>query len=204
MIVLLLHFGYGLLAMTLVMGISELIYIYFCYRASHRIVPEVQISAGHFTKSVFPELFRFAGCYQLVNVLELAYGAILPIVLLRFFGAEAAGVYAVASRVVASALIAQDALVLPILSGGTMVFTSGSAERVEAVSRKIVQSDDRRGVAIPDLCSCIRHDDDFRLDRAVRSQVSHGTLADRSGGLLEGHIPSSANSLPGLGQGFAG
>ncbi len=130
-IVLLLHFGYGLLAMTLVMGISELIYIYFCYRASHRIVPEVQISAGHFTKSVFPELFRFAGSYQLVNVLELAYGAILPIVLLRFFGAEAAGVYAVASRVVASALIAQDALVLPILSGGTMVFTSGSAERVK-------------------------------------------------------------------------
>ena len=129
-IVTMLHFGYGLLAMTLVMGISELIYIYCCYRASHSVVPQVHISTRHFTRGVFPELLRFAGSYQLVNVLELLYGAILPIVLLRFFGAEAAGVFAVASRVVASALIAQDALVLPILSGGTMVFTSGSVERV--------------------------------------------------------------------------
>jgi O-antigen/teichoic acid export membrane protein len=129
-IVLLLHLGYGLLAMTSVMGISELIYIYCCYRTSHRVVPEMQISLAYFTRSVFPELFRFAGSYQLVNVLELLYGAILPVVLLKFFGAEAAGVFAVAYRVVTSALIAQDALVLPILSGGTMVFASGSTEQV--------------------------------------------------------------------------
>jgi O-antigen/teichoic acid export membrane protein len=129
-IVALLHLGYGLLAMTSVMGISELIYIFCCYRASHHVVPEMQISLAHFTKSAFPELLRFAGSYQLVNVLELLYGAILPIVLLKFFGAEAAGVFAVASRVVTSVLIAQDALVLPILSGGTMVFASGSTEQV--------------------------------------------------------------------------
>jgi O-antigen/teichoic acid export membrane protein len=128
-IVALLHFGYGLLAMTLVMGASELVYVFFCYKASHRVVPEMQISVAHFTKSAFPELLRFAGSYQLVNMLELLYGAILPIVLLRFFGAQAAGVFAVASRVVTSALIAQDALVLPILSGGTMVFASGSTEQ---------------------------------------------------------------------------
>ena len=129
-IVALLHFGYGLLAMTTVMGISELIYIFCCYRASHRVVPEMHISLSHFTRSAFPELLRFAGSYQLVNVLELLYGAILPIVLLKFFGAEAAGVFAVAFRVITSALIAQDALVLPILSGGTMVFASGSTEQV--------------------------------------------------------------------------
>lgn len=129
-IVVLLHFGSGLLGMTSVMGISELIYIFFCYKASHRIVPEMRISPAFFTKSVFPELIRFAGSYQLVNVLELLYGAILPVVILRFFGAEAAGVFALAARVVTSALIAQDALVLPILSGGTMVFASGSAEQI--------------------------------------------------------------------------
>ena len=130
-IIAMLHAGYGLLAMTLVMGTSELIYIALCYRASHQVVPEMQISMTHFTKSVFPELLRFAGSYQLVNVLELLYGAILPIVLLKFFGAEAAGIVAVAGRVVTSALIAQDALVLPILSGGTMLFASGSAEQVK-------------------------------------------------------------------------
>lgn len=129
-IIVMLHFGYGLLAMTMTMGTSELIYIFLCYRASHRIVPQMHLSTEHFTKSVFPELLRFAGSYQLVNVLELGYGAILPIVLLKFFGAGAAGVFAVASRVVTSALIAQDALVLPLLSGGTMVFASGSTEQV--------------------------------------------------------------------------
>ena len=119
-IIVLLHFGYGLLAMTSVMGISELIYIFCCYKASHKVVPKMEISPAHFTKSVVPELLRFAGSYQLVNVLELLYGAILPIVLLKFFGAEAAGVFAVAYRVVTSANgRARTPLVLPLLSGGT-------------------------------------------------------------------------------------
>lgn len=135
-IVVLLHFGYGLLAMTVTMGTSELIYIFCCYRASHRVVPEMHISPKHFTRSVFPELVRFAGSYQLVNVLELLYGSIVPIIVLKFFGAEAAGVLAVAGRVVAAALIAQDALVLPILSGGTMVFASGSTEQIKVFLAK--------------------------------------------------------------------
>lgn len=130
-IIALLHSGYGLLAMTLVIGSSELVYLFCCYLASRRVVQQMQISMAHFRKSVFPELVRFAGSFQLVNVLELLYGAILPIVVLRFFGAASAGIYAVTARVVGSVLIAQDALVLPILSGGTMVFASGSAERVK-------------------------------------------------------------------------
>lgn len=129
-IITMLHFGYGLLAMTLTMGTSELIYIFLCYRASHHIVPQMHIGAANVTTSVFRELVRFAGSYQLVNVLELLYGSIVPIAILKFFGAEAAGVVAVAGRVVTSALIAQDALVLPILSGGTMVFASGSMEQL--------------------------------------------------------------------------
>jgi O-antigen/teichoic acid export membrane protein len=129
-IVAMLHSGYGLLAMTLTMGTSELIYIFLCYRASHYIVPEMHIGTANFAPGVFRELIRFAGSYQLVNVLELLYGSIIPIAILKFFGAEAAGVVAVAARVTTSALIAQDALVLPILSGGTVVFASGSIEQL--------------------------------------------------------------------------
>ena len=46
--------------------------------------------------------------------------AVVPVMILRAFGANAAGVYAVANRVVTSALVAEDALVLPILSGGAL------------------------------------------------------------------------------------
>lgn len=129
-IIVVLHFGYGLLAMTLVMGTSEVVYIHFCWLVSRRVVPQMQIRLSHFTSTAFPELLRFAGSYQLVNVLELLYGAVLPIVLLKFFGAESAGVAAVAGRLVTASLIAQDALLLPILSGGTVIFTSGSVERI--------------------------------------------------------------------------
>jgi O-antigen/teichoic acid export membrane protein len=115
-----------------IMGSSELIYILCCYVSSRRLLPEMRVSLAHFRRDVFPELIRFAGSYQLVNILEVLYVAILPIFILRFFGAEAAGVYAVASRVASSALVAQDALLLPILSGGAVVFASGSIERIRS------------------------------------------------------------------------
>jgi O-antigen/teichoic acid export membrane protein len=63
-------------------------------------------------------------------MLEVLYLAILPVFILKFFGADSAGVYAVATRVTTAALVAQDALAIPILSGGTVVFASGSAERM--------------------------------------------------------------------------
>lgn len=124
------HYGYGLLAMAVIMGSSELIYILCCYLASRHLLPEIRVSLAHFRKDVFPELLRFAGSYQLVNVLEVLYVAILPIFILRYFGADDAGVYAVATRVASAALVAQDALLLPILSGGAVVFASGSIERM--------------------------------------------------------------------------
>jgi O-antigen/teichoic acid export membrane protein len=129
-IVILLHFGYGLLAMAVVMGTSELVYIFSCYLASKQIVPEIRIRLSYFTTKAIPELVRFAGSFQLVNMLEVLYLAILPIFILKFFGADNAGVYAVATRVSTAALVAQDALAIPVLSGGTVVFASGSAERM--------------------------------------------------------------------------
>lgn len=130
-IIILLHFGYDLVAMTLVMGASELIYIACCYFASHRVVPSMRVGIAHFRRSAFSELIRYGASYQLVNVLELIYASILPIACLKCFGPEAAGVYAIAARVVNSALIGQNALVLPILSGGALIFASGSTERIK-------------------------------------------------------------------------
>ena len=70
------------------------------------------------------ELIRFAGSYQLVNALEVVYYLFLPVLVLKYFGAETAGVYAVAVRLVTAALMGQDALILPLLSGGTIMFAS--------------------------------------------------------------------------------
>jgi O-antigen/teichoic acid export membrane protein len=135
-IIALLHFGRGLFSMAITMAASELIYISCCFVASRRIVPEIQIKMSYFTTSVFRELIRFAGSYQLVNVLEVLYTMLLPVTILKFFGAEIAGVYAVATRLVIAVLMGQDALILPLLSGGTVVFATGSAERLARFFRK--------------------------------------------------------------------
>lgn len=135
-IVVVLRLGYGLFAMAMIMGFSEVGFIACCYFASRRILPQISISTRSLTKSVFYELFRFAGSYQLVNILEVLYGAILPFAILRSFGAEASGVYAVAVRVVMSALILQDSFLLPILSAGTLVSASGSPETMQVLLKK--------------------------------------------------------------------
>jgi O-antigen/teichoic acid export membrane protein len=135
-IVIALHFGYGLFAMAGVMGVSELIYISCCYLASLRIVPQIHVGFEYLSKDVLYELFRFAGSYQLVNLLEVLYNSLLPFAILRTFGANSAGLYAVVTRVVGSAAVLQEAFLPPILSGGTMVFASGSAEKMQALVRK--------------------------------------------------------------------
>jgi O-antigen/teichoic acid export membrane protein len=135
-IITMLHFGRGLFAMAATMAASELAYVGCCFVASRRLVPQIRISMAYFTRSVFGELFRFAGSYQLVNILEVLYTMLLPVTILKFFGAEMAGVYAVATRLVTAVLMGQDALILPLLSGGTLVFASGSAERLARFFRK--------------------------------------------------------------------
>jgi O-antigen/teichoic acid export membrane protein len=148
-IIVFLHAGFGLVAMTFVMGASELIYILACYWMSHSVVPQMHISVAHFTKTAFPELIRFAGSYQLVNVLEMVYGSVVPIVILKFFGADAVGIVSLAQRLVAAALIAQDSLILPILSGASMVFASGSKETLRLFLGKSFKV--TLGTALPPL-----------------------------------------------------
>jgi len=127
-IVALLHFGHGLLAMASVMGISELGFVICCYFASLKVVPQIRLRVKHLSKQVLGELFRFAGSYQLVNLLQVSYVSILPIAILRAFGANHAGMYALSARLISPAAMLQDAFLLSILSGGSMMYATGSTE----------------------------------------------------------------------------
>ena len=135
-IVIVLHLGHGLASMAAVMGISELSYLTCCYFASHRVVPQIKLGNRWLSKDVLYELFRFAGSYQLVNVLEVLYNSLIPVAILRSFGANSAGIYAVVTRVVGSAATLQNAFLSPILSGGTLVFVSGSVGKMKALLSK--------------------------------------------------------------------
>lgn len=130
------HFGRGLLAMTMVMAASEVALIACCYIASGRLLPQIQIGWRHLSSGVAKELFRFAGSYQLVNILEILYGSILPFSILRMFGAQTAGVYAVCTRLIAAAVIIQEASVLPLLSSGALVFASKANDQLRLLLHK--------------------------------------------------------------------
>jgi O-antigen/teichoic acid export membrane protein len=129
-IVTLLHFGYGLLAMASVMGTSELGYVACCFVASRQLMPKIHVNLRNFNTKVLRELVRFAGSYQLVSVLQVLYAAILPVTMLRAFGVDSAGIYALSLRLVNPAQMLQDAFLLSILSGGSMVYASGEIGRM--------------------------------------------------------------------------
>jgi O-antigen/teichoic acid export membrane protein len=139
-IIIVLHLGYGLMAMATIMAVSEVCYLGCCYVAAGRILPAVNISIKHVSRDTLRELITFAGSYQLVNVLEIIYQSIIPVAILRIFGADIAGLVAVANRLVAAALMVQDALVLPILSGGSMVFGTGSLENMRILLAKTLKA----------------------------------------------------------------
>jgi O-antigen/teichoic acid export membrane protein len=135
-IIIVLYLGYGLFAMAVVMGISEVGFVGCCYFASKKVVPEIQMGRKYVTKAVMGELFRYAGSYQLVNIMEVIYSAIVPIAFLRVFGDVAAGVYALAYRLQSSALMLPDAFLLPILSSGALIYSSGSIEKMNRLITK--------------------------------------------------------------------
>jgi len=135
-IVILLHFGYGLFAMASVMAGSEVGFVLCCYVSSKRIVPQVRVAREFVTRKAIPELVRFAGSYQLVNVLEVLYVSILPVAILRVFGADLAGIYAIAVRLVGSAVMLSDSFLVPVLSGGAMVYASGAQEEMRKLITK--------------------------------------------------------------------
>ena len=93
----------------------------------------------HFA-DVARELITFGGSYQLLSVLEVLYVAILPLTVLKFFGANAAGVYAIATRLVTAALLPQEALLQPVLSGSSMVFASGNLDHMRRLLVKALKA----------------------------------------------------------------
>ena len=99
-IIFLLHLGKGLLAMSAVMAVSEMAYIGYCVVISRRVLPQIRIAPRYVSRSVLREFIVFAGSYQLVNIQEVIYSTIMPVAVLRFFGATAAGAFAVVGRLV--------------------------------------------------------------------------------------------------------
>ena len=128
----LLYAGFGLLAMCIVFCAYQLAGGFLWYLYSHRILPEVHVAPKFVTRSVVKELVRFGASYQLVSMLELLYAAVLPVAILKFFGANAAGVFALAARLVSFATLIQGSYLQAILSGGSLVYASGSAEQNNA------------------------------------------------------------------------
>jgi O-antigen/teichoic acid export membrane protein len=128
--------GWGLFALSSVMSASELVHLICCYAAARRVVPQVHVAVKFMTKKVLRELIRYAGSYQLLNVLQLTYGAIVPVVVLRAYGPDAAGVFAVASRLAQPVLMCHNAFLIPILSGGAMVFATGESDRLRRLLSK--------------------------------------------------------------------
>jgi O-antigen/teichoic acid export membrane protein len=128
--IIVLRFGFGLLAMSAVFGGVEMAGLLGCCILSRRVIPAIEVAPKHLSRSVLRELITFGGSYQLVSILEALCSAILPVAVLKFYGASAAGVLALASRVVAAALLPQGTLLQPILSGGSFVYASSTPERM--------------------------------------------------------------------------
>ena len=135
-IVVLLHFGRGLFEMSAVMATSEIAYICCCVVLSRRVLPQIHIAPRYVTRTVLREFVTFAGSYQLVNIQEIIYSTIMPVAVLKFFGATATGAFAVVGRLVWAALMPQDSFLLPILSGSSLVFASGSVEHMKVLILK--------------------------------------------------------------------
>lgn len=133
---LVLHLGYGLFALAAVMAASELGYLLCCYAVAHKVVPEVHVSPQYVSRSVVRELVRFAGSYQVVSLLQITYGSIIPIAALRVFGANDTGLLALANRLISPVSLCMYAFLLPILSGGAMVYATSSPERMRNLLAK--------------------------------------------------------------------
>ena len=133
MILLYLKFGlFGICAVFCIFQVAGGVLLYYY---AQRVMPSIHVAPRFVSKSVLKELFRFGGSYQLVSMLEQLYAMVLPVATLRFFGANAAGVFALAARLVGFATMIQGSYLQALLSGGSMVYASGSTEMTQAFVR---------------------------------------------------------------------
>ena len=138
-VVVVLRLGCGLVALTVVFCAVELGDLCGCYMLSRRALPSLRLGVAHLSAASLASVVRFTGSYQLVSILESVYAAILPIAVLSAYGAAAAGVLALANRLVAAALLAQGDLLQPILSAGTFALAAGHSEAMSLVLKKSIR-----------------------------------------------------------------
>lgn len=128
----LLYLGFGLVAMCAVFCAYQIAGGILWYFYSRRLLPMVHVSPRFISRSLVRELIRFSGSYGLVSMLELLYAAVLPVAILRFFGASAAGIYALSIRLVSVPTTVQGAYLQAVISGGSLVYASGSPNQTVA------------------------------------------------------------------------
>ena len=131
--------GYGLYQMAWVIAASEVGRLLTCYVISSHVFREIRIGACHVSRSMIPELIRFAGSYQVMNLLNLLYVSLLPLVMLKLFGAEVAGAFALCNRLVRTAMLVPEALLLPLLSAASYAQGLGKQQHVRNLMTKALK-----------------------------------------------------------------
>jgi len=90
-----------------------------------------------------------------VNIQEVIYGTIMPVAVLRFFGAAATGIFAVVGRLVQASLMPQDSFLLPVLSGSSLIFAAGSFATMRVLVLKAFKTTFGLSVVpLAVICSC--------------------------------------------------
>ncbi len=132
-----LRLGYGLTSLVLGLTIGEVGYAICGLLMARRVIPQISLRPKYLTTKVIGELVSFTGSHQLLNLMELFYFGIVPIVLLRELGVEAAAVFAICDRLTRFATTGLESSLVPLLSGSTVVFSTGSSERMQAFLLKV-------------------------------------------------------------------
>lgn len=124
--------GCGLATLVFGMALGEVGYAVCCVWLARRVIPEISLHPRYLTTRVTRELVNFTGSHQLLNLMELFYYGVVPIVLLRELGVEAAGVFAICDRLTRFATMGLEASLVPLLSGSTVVLGFDSPERKQS------------------------------------------------------------------------
>jgi O-antigen/teichoic acid export membrane protein len=132
-----LRLGYGLAALAVGMALSEVGYAVCGFLVARRVVPQISLRLKYLTTEVLRELVRFSGSYQLLNIMELFYVGVVPIVLLRELGANAVGVFAICDRLTRVMTLGLESSLVPLLSGSTTIFAGGSSARMRTFLSKV-------------------------------------------------------------------
>ncbi len=132
--------GAGLFAVTIPFACAEGVRCFVYMHLAKRLLPEVVLAPRNVSRRVFGELTRYAGTFYLQSVFEMLYLSLMPLVVLRFFGATATGVFAATMRLSQVAMVLSESLMLPLLSGGSKVFVESAAGGLRRVVEQAMRA----------------------------------------------------------------